>query len=106
MMRSKRSCSLRLMKPSARLTRAEATMPINSARLCADGFINVSIDQIKEAIGQLSFEERVELAAWLHGWKDDEWDEEMKRDIAAGKLDPVLREVDEDIQAGRLRDMP
>lgn len=64
------------------------------------------IDQIKEAIEQLSFEERTELAAWLHGWRDDEWDEQMKRDIASGKLDAVLREVDDDVRAGRLRDMP
>jgi len=66
----------------------------------------VSIDQIKEAIERLSLEERAELAAWLHGWKDDEWDGQMKRDIASGKLDNVLREVDDDIRAGRLRDMP
>lgn len=59
----------------------------------------MSVDQIKTAIEQLSFEERAELAAWLHGWKDDEWDEQMKRDVAAGKLDQVLREVDEDINA-------
>lgn len=60
----------------------------------------MSVDQIKTAIEQLSFEERAELAAWLHGWKDDEWDEQMKRDVAAGRLDHILREVDEDIQAG------
>jgi hypothetical protein len=66
----------------------------------------VSVDQIKTAVEQLSFEERAELAAWLHGWKDDEWDEQMKRDVAAGKLDLILREVDEDIRAGRLREMP
>ena len=64
-------------------------------------FSFVSIDQIKEAIGQLSFAERAELAAWLHGWKDDDWDEQMKRDIANGKLDHVLREIDEDIRLGR-----
>jgi len=66
----------------------------------------MSLAEIKSAIEQLSFEERAELAAWLHGWKDDEWDEQMKRDIADGKLDAVLREVDEDIKVGRLRDMP
>ena len=65
-----------------------------------------SVDQIKTAIEQLSFEERAELAAWLHGWKDDEWDEQMKRDVAAGKLDQILREADEDIRAGKLREMP
>ena len=66
----------------------------------------MSLAEIKTAIEHLSSEERAELAAWLHGWKDDEWDEQMKRDIAAGKLDAVLREVDDDIKAGRLRDMP
>src|SRR5437868_6883406 len=67
---------------------------------------NVSLAEIKTAIEQLSFEERAELAAWLHGWNDDEWDEQMKRDIASGKLDDVLREVEEDIKAGRVREMP
>lgn len=65
-----------------------------------------TVQEIKDAIERLSFEQRAELAAWLHGWKDDEWDQQMKRDIASGKLDNVLREVDDDIRAGRLRDMP
>jgi hypothetical protein len=66
----------------------------------------MSVEQIKTAIERLSFEERAELAAWFHGWKDDGWDEQMKRDVAEGKLDDVLREVEDDIAAGRLRDMP
>ena len=66
----------------------------------------MSLAEIKTAIEHLSFEERAELAAWLHGWKDDDWDEQMKRDIAAGKLDAVLREVEDDLKAGRLRNMP
>jgi hypothetical protein len=66
----------------------------------------VSLSEIKSAIKQLSFEERADLAAWLHGWKDDEWDDQMKRDIASGKLDDVLREIEEDIKTGRVREMP
>jgi len=65
-----------------------------------------TVQEIKDAIERLSFEQRAELAAWLHGWKDDEWDRQMKRDVASGKFDNVLREVDDDIRAGRLRDMP
>jgi hypothetical protein len=62
-----------------------------------DGKIDiVSLAEIKTAIQQLSFEDRAGLAAWLHGWKDDEWDEEMKRDIASGKLDSVLHEVEQE----------
>jgi hypothetical protein len=66
----------------------------------------VRLAEIKTAIEQLSFEERAELAAWLHGWNDDEWDDQMKRDIASGKLDDVLREIEEDIKTGRVREMP
>lgn len=73
----------------------------------SDGKIaNVSRPEIKTAIEQLSFEERAELAAYLHGWNDDEWDEQMKRDIGSGKLDDVLNEVEEDIRSGRTREMP
>jgi hypothetical protein len=49
---------------------------------------------------------RAQLAAWFHGWNDDEWDERMKRDIATGEFDTILREVDDDIKAGRFRDVP
>jgi len=66
----------------------------------------MSLAEIKTAIAQLSFEQRAELAAWLHGWEDDEWDEQMKRDVASGKLDVVLQEVEEDIKAARVREMP
>lgn len=66
----------------------------------------MSLAEIKSAIQRLSFEQRAELAAWLHGWEDDDWDEQIKRDIASGKLDDVLREVEDDIKAGRVREMP
>ena len=66
----------------------------------------MSLAEIKSAIEQLSFEERAQPAAWLHRWKDDEWDEQMKRDVAAGKLEDVLREVEDNIATGRLRDRP
>ena len=63
----------------------------------------MSVHQIKAAIEELSSEERAELAASLHGRRNDEWDEQMKKDVAAGKLDHILHEVDKDIRAGRLR---
>jgi hypothetical protein len=66
----------------------------------------MSLAEIKTPIEQLSFEPSAELAAWLHGWKDDEWDDQMKRDIGSGKLDDVLREIEEDIKTGRVREMP
>lgn len=66
----------------------------------------VSLGEIKTAIERLSFEERAQLAAWLHRWKDDEWDEQVKRDVSEGQLDDVLSEVEDGIAAGRLRSEP
>jgi len=66
----------------------------------------MTVQQVKDAIQLLSLEERAEVAASLHEWKDDAWDEQMKRDVAAGKLDKLLEEVDADITNGKLRDMP
>lgn len=64
------------------------------------------VDEIKLAIGQLSLVERAELAKWLHGWTDDEWDRQMVQDVGAGKLDALLKDVRQDIRAGRLEDGP
>jgi hypothetical protein len=60
----------------------------------------MSVDEIKKGVEQLSFEERAEFAAWFHGWRDDEWDEQIKRNIATGRFDRVVREVDADFKAG------
>ncbi len=65
-----------------------------------------TLDEIKAAIDKLSWEERAQLARWLHGWHDDEWDRQMASDISAGKLDNLLGEVDADIDRGDLKDMP
>ena len=99
------------MPGPARIRPCRSTRLLHSHSYCrgrqpALEFSLVSLAEIKTAIEQLSFEERAQLAAWLHGWNDDEWDEQMKRDIASGKLDDVLREVEEDIKAGRVREMP
>jgi len=55
---------------------------------------------------RLSLEERAEVAACLHSWNDDEWDEQMKRDLASGKLDQLLTRVDADMAQNKARGMP
>lgn len=66
----------------------------------------MSVEQIKEAIQDLSLEQRAEVAACLHAWGNDAWDEQMKRDAASGKLDKILAQVDADIERGKIREMP
>ncbi len=65
-----------------------------------------TVAEIKAAIPKLTLEERAEVARCLGNWQDDEWDEQMKRDIAADKLDKLLSKVDDDIAHGKLRDLP
>ena len=36
-----------------------------------------------------AFEERAEIARCLHGWEDDAWDRQMKRDLAECKLNQL-----------------
>jgi hypothetical protein len=60
-----------------------------------------TVQEIKGAIERLSFEQRAELAAWLHGWRDDDWDKQMKRDVAEGKLDRIAEQADRDFEVGR-----
>ncbi len=57
----------------------------------------MSVQEIKEAVQHLSLEEKAEVAACLHSWNDDAWDEQMKRDLASGKLNKILARVDADI---------
>ena len=65
----------------------------------------MSVQEIKEAVQQLSLEERAEVAACLHSWNEDEWDEEMKRDLASGRLDKILAQVDAEIAENKIGGM-
>jgi len=58
------------------------------------------LDEIKAAIGHLSFEEKAELARWFHGWRDDDWDRQIAEDVASGRFDKLLEEVDREIEPG------
>ena len=66
----------------------------------------MTVEEIKAAIPTLTLEERADVARCLHGWEDDNWDEQMKRDLDAGKMDKLLSKVDADIARGNLSDLP
>ena len=66
----------------------------------------MSVDEIKLAIERLSLSERQQLERLLHGWEDDEWDQQIARDATSGRLDKLLAEVDDDIDNDRLHNSP
>jgi hypothetical protein len=65
-----------------------------------------TLAEIKAAIPSLTLAERAEVARCLNQWQDDGWDEQMKRDLADGKLDSLLSQVDADLAQGKLHDHP
>jgi len=65
-----------------------------------------TVAEIKAAIARLTLEERAEVARCLHEWEDDAWDKQIQQDLAGGKLNSVLGKVDDDIEQGKLRDLP
>jgi hypothetical protein len=66
----------------------------------------MTLAEIKQAIPQLTLEEKAELARCLHEWDDDEWDVQMKNDLASGKFDKLLSRIDADIERGNLSELP
>jgi hypothetical protein len=64
-----------------------------------------TIEEIKHAAGTLSVAEREELLAWLLD-VDDEWDRQMAKDAAAGKLDFLVEQARTAFREDTLRDWP
>jgi len=60
----------------------------------------VSILEIESAITQLPRGELAELISWLRQYEAEAWDRQIEEDLAAGRLDRLLSEVDEEYKAG------
>jgi hypothetical protein len=58
------------------------------------------VEQIKWAITQLPAKELAELVSWLEDYRAQVWDKQIEVDLAAGRLDAVLAEVDKEYEAG------
>lgn len=66
-----------------------------------------AVEEIKQAIEKLSFQERCELMAMLVPPVYDEWDEQMVKDAGeGGKLDRLRESAHEDYQAGKCTEWP
>lgn len=60
----------------------------------------MGVKEIENAITQLSPKEWAELSAWFADYQAEVWDEQIERDLEAGRLDALLEEVDEEYEAG------
>ncbi len=63
------------------------------------------LEAIEEQIEALSPEEVVKLREWLLEREAEEWDREIERDAASGKLDKLFEKSVEDHRAGKSREI-
>jgi len=61
----------------------------------------MSVQELENAIRQLSQEEFASLARWIDEYRAEQWDRRIGADIQAGRLDGAGRHADEDFEAGR-----
>lgn len=66
----------------------------------------MSVQELETAITQLSPDELARFTEWFEEYKSDEWDRQIEADAAAGRLDDLIREAEDDIAAGRVRPLP
>lgn len=57
----------------------------------------MGVDEIKEAVKSLSREDLGAFRKWFWEFDQEALDKEIEEDVAAGRFDSILREVDKDI---------
>ena len=60
----------------------------------------MTIQEIEQAITELSSNELARLREWFDEYFAQVWDEQIERDAASGRLDKLIAEVDEEYNAG------
>jgi hypothetical protein len=66
---------------------------------------SVTVQDIENAIRQLSPEELTEFRAWFAEFDAEAWDRQIEADIAAGRLERFAEEALQDLKAGRCADL-
>ena len=60
---------------------------------------------VELAIERLPEGEVRNLAKWLQDYLDEMWDRQIEADLASGRLDRLIAQVEEDIAANNVRDL-
>lgn len=64
-----------------------------------------TIQQIEEAVRNLSPEDLVAFRAWFADYDAACWDRQLEDDVAAGRLDRFVDEACPDLREGRCTDL-
>jgi uncharacterized protein YfdQ (DUF2303 family) len=60
----------------------------------------MSVEEIESAIRELAVDDRQQLLIWLESYQAEAFDERIAQDVAGGRLDSVLLDVERDHEAG------
>ena len=61
----------------------------------------MDVKEIENAIASLPPTEIAELARWFEEFHAHIWDEQIERDLKAGRLDSLLEEAKQDLESNR-----
>ena len=65
----------------------------------------MTVKELEKAVANLSPHELAEFRAWFQDYDMDEWDRQIARDAASGKLDNFAEEAIADYKAGRVKEL-
>ena len=64
-----------------------------------------TITEIERAVQQLAPEELAKFREWFAEFDAARWDEQIERDVAAGRLDPLAEEALNDLRSGQVKNL-
>lgn len=64
-----------------------------------------TVQDIENAIRQLSTEDLAAFRTWFVAFDAEQWDQQFEEDVAAGRLEDLAQEAIQDLQEGRCTDL-
>ena len=64
-----------------------------------------NIEKIEKQIEQLTRQELVSFREWFHSYDADQWDQQIEKDVHAGKLNKIAEDALEDHKAQRTKEL-
>jgi hypothetical protein len=63
----------------------------------------MSLDEIKRMVADLSSDQIADFREWFWSFDFDQWDQQIERDIKAGKLEQMRAEAIREMRSGEAR---
>jgi len=64
-----------------------------------------NLQEIEQAVSQLSAEELADFRAWFAEFDAEMWDRQLEEDVAAGRLDSLAQRALQHLREGRCTDL-